>query len=204
MVAASNRSARYSTEARSPAAVSVSDRERSNLDAPTSMAESGGLLMEINAHEIDFMRFVCGDVAKVYAIGGIYGVTEIDWPNQSLVSMTFKSGAVGALHSSAASTIGSYSGRVDCDGGSLEFPAIWGANAGINTCKTGGQAKFIPASEFQVENPVRHEVRAFIEAILRGEPVPIPGEEGRAAVEIACAAYRSMETGKAVTLPFRE
>ena len=166
------------------------------------MAKSGGFLMEVNAHEIDFMRFVCGDAAKVYAIGGIYGVTEIDWPNQCLVSITFKSGAVGALHSSAASTIGSYSGRVDCDGGSVEFPAIWGANAGINTCKVGGQAKFIPAAEIQVEPPVRHEVRAFIEAILKNEPVPIPGEVGRAAVEIACAAYRSMETGKAVALPF--
>lgn len=167
-------------------------------------AKSGGLLMEVNAHEIDFMRFVCGDAAKVLAVGGRYGASEIDWPNENLVSLVFRSGAVGALHASAASLIGSYGGRVDCDGGCLDFPNISGANAGINAVKAGVPAKFIPVSEIPVENPVRHEVRAFVESVLNDTPVPIPGEEGRAAVEIACAAYKSMETGQPVSLPFRE
>ena len=167
-----------------------------------TMAESGGLLMEVNAHEIDFMRFVCGDVAKVFGVGGRYVNENIDYPDENLVSLVFKSGAVGALHASMASAIGSYGGRVDCGAGGLEFPSIWGQGAGIHTMKKGEAAKFIPASEISVEPPVRHEVRAFVEAILKDEPVPIPGEEGRAAVEIACAAYHSMKTGSPVTLPF--
>jgi predicted dehydrogenase len=164
------------------------------------MAESGGLLMEVNAHEIDFMRFVCGDVARVFAVGGRYAATDIDWSNENIVSMVFRSGAVGCLHASAASVIGGYGGRVDCDGGGLEFASIWGANAGINACRQGAKPNFIPASQLQVENPVRHEVRDFIEAIIKDAPAPVPGEEGRAAVEIACAAYRSMETGQPVDL----
>jgi predicted dehydrogenase len=168
-----------------------------------TMAESGGLLMEVNAHEIDFMRFVCGDVAKVFALGGRYVNHQTDYPDENLLSLVFKSGSVGALHASMASMIGAYGGRVDCDAGGLEFPSIWGQNAGINTMKKGEAAKFIPVSALPVEPPVRHELRAFVEAILKDEPVPIPGEEGRAAVEIACAAYRSMKTGESVALPFK-
>ena len=56
-------------------------------------------------------------------------------------------------------------------------------------------------SEIKVEEPVRHEIRAFVDAVLNDTPTPISGADGRAAVEIALAAYRSVETGQPVQLP---
>src|SRR5205814_2876609 len=38
-----------------------------------SLAMSGGLLLEVNAHEIDFMCQVGGDVVRVYAEAEKYG-----------------------------------------------------------------------------------------------------------------------------------
>ena len=162
---------------------------------------SGGNLMEVHAHEIDFMRFVCGDVERVYAAGGLYLDQRLDYPDLALVTMHFASGAKGFLHSGQVSAIGGYGGRVDCEGGSLYFPAIWGADGGIRMCKTGGEPTFLAASEIPVETPVTHELRDFVDAALRGTPAPVPGAEGRAAVEVALAAYRSIETGQAVDLP---
>ena len=162
---------------------------------------SGGNLMEINAHEIDFMRWVFGDVARVQAAGGTYVNDKLDYPDVALVVMEFKNGAVGFLHSSQASALGGYGGRVDCSEGSLDFPAFWGQGAGVRVGKFGGEATFIPASDIPVENPVAHELRDFVASALAGHPAPVPGEEGRAAVEIALAAYRSIETGSAVDLP---
>jgi myo-inositol 2-dehydrogenase/D-chiro-inositol 1-dehydrogenase len=157
--------------------------------------------LEIHAHEIDFMRWVCGDVARVYAAGGIYVDKRLDYPDMALVTMHFASGAKGLLHSGQVSAIGGYGGRVDCTGGSLHFPSIWGADAGIHVCKSGGEASFLPASEIQVETPVTHELRDFVDAVLHDTDVPVPGEEGRGAVEVGVAAYRSIETGEAVDLP---
>ena len=162
---------------------------------------SGGNLMEIHAHEIDFMRFVCGDVAKVYAAGGVFVDKRLDYPDLALVTMHFANGAKGLLHTGQVSAIGGYGGRVDCEGGSLYFPAMWGAEGGIRMCKTGEEATFLPTSEIPVETPVTHELRAFLEAVIGDTPAPIPGEEGRAAVEVALAAYQSIETGQAVDLP---
>ena len=164
-------------------------------------ARSGGNLMEIHAHEIDFMRFVCGDVSQVYAAGGLYADPRLDYPDLALVTLHFASGAKGLLHSGQVSAIGGYGGRVDCEGGSLVFATIWGAEAGIRMCTTGGEATFLPASELKVETPVTHELRDFVDCILNDTPPPVPGEEGRAAVEVAVAAYRSIETGGPVTLP---
>lgn len=38
-------------------------------------------------------------------------------------------------------------------------------------------------------------VAAFVDAILAGRPVPITGEDGVHALEVAIAAYRSAKSG---------
>jgi len=160
----------------------------------------GGTLLEINSHEIDFMRWICGDVASVYAAGGLYLDQRLDYPDLTLVTLHFTSGAKGLLHTGQVSALGGYGGRVDCERGSIAFPTIWGGGAGIHIAKAGGETAFLPADQIKVENPVTHELRDFIDCILNGTPSPIPGEEGRAAVEVGMAAYRSIRAGKPVKL----
>ena len=162
---------------------------------------SGGNLLEINAHEIDFMHWVFGDVTRVVAVGDRYANDRLDYPDVALVVMEFANGAKGLLHSSQASALGAYGGRVDGTEGSAVFPAFWGQDAGVRVGKFGGEPVFIPASDIPVENPVTHELRDFVTSAVAGGPAPIPGEEGRAAVEVALAAYRSIETGRPVDLP---
>jgi len=161
---------------------------------------SGGNLMEINAHEIDFMRWVCGEAKCVKAVGTKHPESQADFPDAVIATIEFADGAIGSLHSSSISSISAYGGRVDCEQGSLHFPAIWGEGAGIHI-KRGDQADFIPAGDIKVETPVTHELRVFFEAVSEGREPPVTGEDGRAAVEIAEAAYLSIDEGRSVTLP---
>ncbi len=165
------------------------------------LAKNGGLLMEINAHEIDWMRFVCGEVSSVFARGGTYVQPEADYPDNIIVSMQFADGAIGSLHGSQSSAVGSYGGRVDCTEGGLSFPKIWGEGAGITVGRFVGAEAFIPADGLAAENPVRRELREFCESIHEGRPPEISGGDGRAVIEIATAAYASIQTGQAVSLP---
>jgi len=166
-------------------------------------AKCGGILMEVNAHEIDFMRFVCGDVKAVSAVGGKFADSGLDYPDIALVSMQFASGAVGFLHSNHATAIGGYGGRVDLTGGTISFPRIWGGkDDAIEIKPFEGESHRIPMAELKVETPVRAEIRAFVDAILAGRETPITMWDGRAAVEVAEAAYMSIEQGgELVNLP---
>ena len=164
-------------------------------------AKSGGSLMEINAHEIDFMRWTCGDVASVYAAGGQYVQKESDYPDVVLASLNFVNGAVGLLHSSHVSAVGGYGGRVDCEGGSIYFPQIWGGDATIQIKPFDGEGQQIKIADIKVPPPVQEEIRVFVDAIRNDTPPPITGLDGRAAVEIAIAAYQSVESGQPIPLP---
>ncbi len=164
-------------------------------------AKSGGSLMEINAHEIDFMRWTCGDVASVYAAGGQYVQEDTDYPDVVLASLNFENGAVGLLHSSHAAAVGRYGGRVDCEKGSIYFPQIWGGDASIQVKPFEGEGRSIRIGNIKVPPPVQQEIRVFVDAIRKDTAPPITGADGRAAVEIALAAYRSVETGQPVALP---
>lgn len=167
--------------------------------------KSGGNLMEVNAHEIDFMRFVMGNVVQVYAVGGQFVQTKADFPDIALVSLSFANGSVGVLHSSMASTLGGYGGRLDCSEGSITFPSFWGADGGLRYKHHDDDEVVIAASELSTEeDPVTQEIRAFAEAVLSDQDPPVGPADGRAATEIALAAYHSIASGKAVTLPFEE
>jgi myo-inositol 2-dehydrogenase/D-chiro-inositol 1-dehydrogenase len=50
------------------------------------------------------------------------------------------------------------------------------------------------------EPPVQAELRAFAESIAAGAPPPVPGAEGRRAVAVAVAAYRSAAEGRPIDL----
>tara|TARA_Y100001934_G_C11779191_1_gene507385 strand:+ start:60 stop:551 length:492 start_codon:yes stop_codon:yes gene_type:complete len=158
--------------------------------------------MEVNAHEIDFLRFVAGcEATSVFAAGGNFQNKEIDFPDAALVTISFENGAIGSLHSSDVSLIGGYGGRVDCENGSLTFPKFWGEGAELVYQVGEDDPISIPVSELSGElSPVAQEIDAFAKAVLSGETPPVTGEDGRAVVAIAEAAYASVDLGLPVSL----
>ena len=160
--------------------------------------------METNAHEIDFLRYVMDDeVVEVYAAGGRYVNESQDYPDEALVTLRFKSGGIGHLHSSYASAISAYGGRLDGTGGSIGFPSVWGDSGPPIRYRTAeGEELSVTWEDLEgSEDGVEAELRIFAEAVQDGSPVCADGSDGRAATEIALAAYRSIETGKPVGLP---
>lgn len=160
-----------------------------------SREKSGGVLMEVNAHEFDFMRQVCGEVERVYAEAEHFGDDPSDFPNLLFVSLRFQSGAVGLLHSSQVSAVGESSGKVQGSEGAIAYNSAFGEGGEIRWARHGEKATVIPFRDIQIENPVRKELRLFVEAVRDGAPSPIPGSEGRANVAVAEAAYESAERG---------
>jgi len=164
-----------------------------------SHQQSGGILMEINSHEIDFMRCLCGEVESVYCLGDRFVREDMDSLDNLYLSLRFRQGAAGVLHSSQASFIGESSGKIQCAAGTICYRNAHDGSF-FDVARQGKKEpeRLALANE---EDGVRRELREFIEAVANDTPVTIPGEEGRNNVEVAEAAYLSARTGAVVKLP---
>ncbi len=164
------------------------------------MAKSGGMLMEVNAHEIDFLCEILGEPRRVYGALGRFLDDRIDYPNLAFVSIHFASGALGLLHASQVSAIGDLSGIVEGEAGSIAYRGGFGGDSQISEARHGEKPTVTRVADLEYEPPVQAELRAFLEAIAAGAPSPVPGREGRRAVAVALAAYRSAEERRPVEL----
>ena len=79
------------------------------------MDQSGGQVIEQTTHMFDLMRYLCGDVAEVYAVGATGCMTRVedyDVHDSSVVAMRMKNGATATITSSCVCTNG---GQVSLD-----------------------------------------------------------------------------------------
>ncbi|HID11748.1 MAG TPA: Gfo/Idh/MocA family oxidoreductase, partial [Candidatus Latescibacteria bacterium] len=156
----------------------------------------GGVLFEVSVHELDFMCYIMGEVERVAAFTGRYIHRDIDYEDTAQVLLRFRNGGLGSLVAGVSSAIGVYEGKMLCGKGSL----FWGWD-GIRYRTFEGEEVRVGEDELPTEPGVHRELREFVEAVREGKPATIPGEEGRRAVEVVEAAYRSAETGREVSLP---
>ena len=161
-------------------------------------AQVGGVLYEVSVHELDFMRYIAGDVDRVAAFAGQFVETPCDYEDLVQVLLHFERGGSGSLLAGMSSAIGSYNGKILCERGSIFFDNGW---SGLRYKPFDGEEVQVPKEEMDTEPGVRREVREFVEAILEDTEPTIPGEEGRKVIEIVEAAYRSAEEMQEVALP---
>lgn len=159
--------------------------------------QSGGPLYEINAHELDFMRYILGEPERVYATGSQKVVTQADFEDTAFVSINFAGGRHGVLHSSIADALGGYTGVIECTEGTLRFtnwPSL------IEWKRFDGQSGTLKDAEITAPDAHQRELGHLVDAILDGVPPAITGADGRAAVAMAQAAYASMQSGQPVAI----
>ncbi len=159
----------------------------------------GGILYELSIHELDYMRYIGGDVDAVSAFMGNYIQNDArDYEDTAHLTLRFKSGGIGTLVAGQCSSMGGYEGKIHCRKGTMHFDN----GKGLVTYKPfDGEAVKLEAKDMKTEPGVKRELRYFIEAITEDKEPAIPGEEGRKVIEIVQAAYISAREGREVTLP---
>ena len=164
-------------------------------------AMCGGMLYELNVHELDYMRYICGDVDSVSALMGNYMQFDTrDYEDTAHVMLKFRSGAIGTLMAGQCSSMGGYEGKIHCRKGTMHFDN----GRRLVTYKAfSGEPVKLEAEDMKTEPGVGRELRYFVEAITEDKEPAVPGEEGRKVIEIVQAAYISAREGRDVKLPLR-
>ena len=165
---------------------------------------SGGMFLDMTIHDFDMARFLVGEVEEIYAAGGVLINAELEEfgdIDTNVVTLKFKNGAVGSIDNSRKAVYG-YDQRLEvfCSNGT----ALAG-NEAENTVIKGDPAGFHAANPpyffMQRYAPCYiEEVRQFIECVREGKPTPTNGEDGRAAVVLGYAAWKSLHENRPVKI----
>jgi len=164
-------------------------------------AQSGGQLVEQATHTVDLMRYLVGDVTKVYAAGALRLLK--DTPNYDIfdvatTTLHFTSGAIGTVSNTSALNGGSATGvpsgvHLILQDMRLE---VWGTTLKVTVGGKTEEHRF-------AGQPMLAEDQAFVEAVARKDPNRVRSSYLDAArtLAVTLAAEESARTGLPVDVP---
>lgn len=166
------------------------------------MRVSGGMFLDMTIHDFDMARFQVDEIEEVYAIGGVLiepELNEFGDIDTNIVTLKFANGAVGAIDNSRQAVYG-YDQRLEvfCSDGTA-FSENERENVAVKANPDGFHSSRIP--HFFMDRYAScyvDEVRQFIECIREDKPTPINGADGRAAVVLGYAAWKSYRENRPV------
>ena len=160
---------------------------------------SGGPLLDLIIHDIDWIINNFGDVERVYA-KSLNG--NVEKQDHCLVTLKLKNGSVahvegswaypdGAIFGSTFEIIGT-KGQIESDSRNSS-PVKKHTNSGMYNIALESPLHYS-------EEPYTVEIQEFINAIIEDREPKITGEEAIKAIEVSLAAIKSSKTGEAVEL----
>lgn len=157
-----------------------------------SQAVGGGMLTEQTTHNLDWLRYIVGDVVKVEGMART-ALPDVDIRDNVVGLLRFAQGSIGqimASWSSAASWIES---------------GLVGTKGVLRTGQGGAITVYRQGTEPEVYQPESldmyfEEDRLFIDAITKGLSFAPDPEEARKTLALSLAILESAETGRSITL----
>lgn len=154
---------------------------------------SGGVIMDQLIHDIDYARWVAGEVVSVRA-SVVFGRTEPE--QRASVELTHATGAVSQLTGEWGGPELAFAATFSLTGTS---GTITDASVASPAAEVAQAGEILPPWQSD-DSPYLAQAREFL-AGLNGGPSPrVTAEDGVAAVAIAEAANRSVAAGEPVTL----
>jgi UDP-N-acetyl-2-amino-2-deoxyglucuronate dehydrogenase len=183
---------------------------RVKTDWRTSKAQAGGGILLMNtSHDLNSVRYVTGlEVTRAFAESDTFA-TDVEVEDTIGAVLRYQNGAIGVIQAGSAMRGGDYQTR---DGariygtkgqvilnpsGRIEKPMIYLTEAAEGSVP--GQWRELGFSGKAADR--QSIVEGFAQAVLANEQPPTSGQDGRKALEIVLACYRSAQEGQAVAFP---
>jgi predicted dehydrogenase len=178
----------------------------------TWKGEGGGVLLNQCLHNLDVFQWLCGMPARVRGFCQLGRFHQIEVEDNVTAYLEWANGATGAFISSTGEAPGTNRFEIVGTRGTLVLEnnkLTFARNAAdmIEFSRTAQQGFVKPemrVEEIPFENaatPHAALMQNFVNAILDGEPLIVPGEEGIHSVELANVMLYSSLLGETVELP---
>jgi myo-inositol 2-dehydrogenase / D-chiro-inositol 1-dehydrogenase len=170
-----------------------------------SRVAAGTIFNETLIHDFDALRFLNpgAEAVEVYAIAD--ALVEPEWRDRGLldtavVTVRFDNGAVGVAEACFEAAYGyDVRGEVFGSGGMATMGD--GRRTGMVFSGAAGRcADTVRGDQELLTGAYVAELAAFVDTVRAGTPVPVGGEDARAALAIALAAAESVRSGRPVRI----
>jgi predicted dehydrogenase len=162
-------------------------------------ALGGGVILDA-IHELDYIRWLLGEVREVFCYAGHLTHLEIDTEDVAAILLKFANGAIGEVHLDYIQRSYHRSCKLIGEEGTI----IWDYSTGqvkMYLASTGSWTVFDQPPSFEPNQMYLDELRHFLRCV-RGEEEPtLDVFEGKRVLEIALAAKQSATLGRPVS-PF--
>ncbi len=190
----------------------------------TWAGEGGGVLVNQAVHQLDLFQWLMGPVEQIFGSWANFNHPSIEVEDTAVAALRFRSGALGTIVVSNAQNPGLYGnihihGRngasvgVQTESGSMFIAGVTSAvDPPINDVWTiPGEETLL--SQWQAEDRAiaasidtmayyhQLQIEDFLNAILERRPPLVPGGEGRKAVAVFEAIYRSQQAQQPIKYP---
>lgn len=167
-------------------------------------AVSGGLILDSMYHDIYLGRWLMADeITRVYGEGealvdeGVRSVGDVD---NAIVSLRFAGGAMGTLTASRVTRYGhDLRGEVVGDEGAVHIGYFRHTPVRLLD-RRGVHHDMARTTAERMGEALVTELQAFVDCVVHDTEPAVTARDGRAAVEVAEAATRSIHSGRSVEL----
>ena len=160
--------------------------------------KSGGVILDLLIHDLDFLRWTFGEVKQVYAKA--LSQSHRGTLDYALLNFQLESGALAHIEGSWAHPVGSFHQTVEICGslGMLQYDNLTCQNLQITSTAEpeAGPSSRISLPEADPSNdPYVGEARHFIDCIRENRKPDIPVEESLKSCELAFRCIESAQRG---------
>ena len=180
----------------------------------TKKLDGGGALMNQSIHAVDALLWIMGPARSVQAQCATLAHERIDVEDTAVAAVEFASGALGTIVGASSAWPGTHK-RIEISGdrgtavvdeediARWEFADALPEDAEIKArfeAKRSGIGAVADPADITFKNHAL-QIADFLEAVETDREPAVNGPEGRKAVELILAIYKSAAKGRRVTLP---
>jgi len=158
----------------------------------------GGAVLELS-HELDYARWLFGEVETVMATLGNLGGLGIDVEDTAEIILEFENGIIGSVHLDMVQRVPTRMCRIVGTEGTLLWDGVT-HNVCMYTARTREWIDLHPKTPVDRNEMYMSELRHFFRSIQGEVPCEPSGEDGKRALEIALAAIQSSQEKRPVVL----
>jgi predicted dehydrogenase len=158
----------------------------------------GGVILD-RVHELDYIRWLLGEVRDVTCVAGKLSSLEIDTEDYAEILLRCVSGAVVEVHLDYIQRVYSSSCQIIGEGGTILWDYL-ARSVRWFSAESGEWREWPEPRGFDINQTYLEEARTFFEVLEEKRKPPVDGDDGRRILQIALAAKQSAEEARTIRL----